>query len=215
MKIQKKNINNFGCVVEDKKEIVGKLEEDNKIKYQNYFSNTNENEKNKTINEDKNPNKNNRTKRKVNPHNYSTNHLLKEINNNNLIVENLQKINDSYINDKKTEVINKEKDNSNENVFSIMRGNLSKIQHQKNSILINDLKLKSLKYLSYFSFIDFLKSLIFKKEKESHNFISLFRKHLLSEEHLFKSHIKILFLEKQHNFSGEENINALECFNEV
>ena len=96
-----------------------------------------------------------------------------------------------------------------------MRGNLSNIQHQKNSIFNNDLKLKSLKYLNYFSFIDFLKSLIYKKEKESHNFLRLFRKHLLSEEHLFKSHIKILFLEKQHNFSGEENINALECFNEV
>ena len=128
-------------------------------------------------------------------------------------MKKFQNINDFY--DKKTEVINKEKDNSNENVFSIMRGNLSKIQHQKNSILINDLKLKSLKYLSYFSFIDFLKSLIFKKEKESHNFLILFRKHLLIEEHLFKSHIKILFLEKQHNFNGEENINAFECFNEL
>ena len=93
-----------------------------------------------------------------------------------------------------------------------MRGNLSKIQHQKKNSIFVDSKLKSLKYFSY---IDFLKSLMFKKEKESHNFIRLFRKHLLSEEHLFKSHIKILFLEKQHNFSGEENINALECFNEL
>ena len=91
MKIQKKNINNFRCVVEDKKEIVGKLEEDNKIKYQNYISNTNENENNKKISEDKNPNKHNLTKRKANPHYYSTNHLLKEINNNNLIVEKISK----------------------------------------------------------------------------------------------------------------------------
>ena len=56
---------------------------------------------------------------------------------------------------------------------------------------------------------------MFKKEKESHNFIRIFRKHLLSEEHLFKSHIKIIFLEKQHNFTGEEKTNALECFNEL
>ena len=199
-------------MIDDKINIVGKLEKDNKIMQQNYFPSTNENEKNKKITDGKNPNKHNTTKRKVNSRYYSTNNLLKEINNNNLIIESFQKINESYNNDNKTEV-NKEKDNSNENIFSIMRGNLSKIQHQKkNSIFIQDTKLKSLKY---FSFIDFLKSLIFKKEKESHNFISLFRKHLLSEEHLFKSHIKILFLEKQHNFSGEENINALECFNEV
>jgi hypothetical protein len=161
--------------------------------------------------DDKNSKKHIRPKMKVNPRYYSSNHLLTEINNtNNLIIENFQKINDSY--DNKTEINNKEKDNSNENVFSIMRGNLSKIQHQKNDSNFIDSKLKELKYFSY---IDFLKSLMFKKEKESHNFIRLFRKHLLSEEHLFKSHIKILFLEKQHNFSGEENINALECFNEL
>ena len=90
---------------------------------------------------------------------------------------------------------------------------LDKIEHKKkNSVLILDSKLKSIKYFSY---IDFLKSLMFKKEKESHNFIRIFRKHLLSEEHLFKSHIKIIFLEKQHNFTGEEKTNALECFNEL
>ena len=56
---------------------------------------------------------------------------------------------------------------------------------------------------------------MFKKEKESYNFIRIFRKHLLSEEHLFKNHIKIIFLEKQHNFTGEEKTNALECYNEL
>jgi len=183
------------------------LEKDDKIKYQNYFSSTNENEKNK---DDKNSKKHIRSKREENPTYYSFN-LLKEINNNNnLIIENFQKINESY--DNKTEVNNKDKDNSKENVFSIIRGNLPKIQHQKRNSIFIDSKLKALKYFSY---IDFLKSLMFKKEKESHNFIRLFRQHLLSEEHLFKSHIKILFLEKQHNFSGEENINALECFNEL
>ena len=90
---------------------------------------------------------------------------------------------------------------------------LNKIDHKKKkSIQITDLKLKAIKYFSY---IDFLKSLIFKKEKESHNFMGVFRKHLLSEEHLFKSHIKIIFLEKQHNFTGEEKTNALECFKEL
>ena len=73
-------------------------------------------------------------------------------------------------------------------------------------------KLKSLKY---FTFIDFLKSIIVKRSKGNHYFISIFRKHLLSEEHLLKSHIKMVFMEKQHNFHGEENTNILECFNEL
>ena len=211
----KKNIHNFGCVVVDKKTIFDKLRKDDKIKHQNYFSNKNEdedeNEKNKKKIDDKNSKNHIKTKRKVNPRYYSSNQLLKEINNtNNIIIENFQKINESYEN--KTDINNKDKDNSNENVFSIMRGNLTKIQHQKKNSIFVDSKLKSLKYFSY---IDFLKSLMFKKEKESHNFIRLFRMHLLSEEHFFKSHIKILFLEKQQNFSGEENINALECFNEL
>ena len=214
----KKNIHNFGCVVVDKKTIFEKLRKDDKIKNQNYFSNKNENEnedeneKNKKIIDDKKSKKHIKPKRKVNPRYFSSNQLLKEINNsNNLIIENFQKINESYEN--KTDINNnRDKDNSNENVFSIMRGNLTKIQHQKKNSIFVDSKLKSLKYFSY---IDFLKSLMFKKEKESHNFIRLFRKHLLSEEHFFKTHIKILFLEKQQNFSGEENINALECFNEL
>ena len=204
----KKNINKFSCIVDDKKNIFKNLEKDDKIKYQNYFSSTNENEKNK---DDKNSKKHIRPKREENPTYYSFN-LLKEINNNNnLIIENFQKKNEFY--DNKTEAnYKKEKDNSNENIFNIMRGNLPKIQHQKKNSIFIDSKLKALKYFSY---IDFLKSLMFKKEKESHNFIRIFRKHLLSEEHLFKSHIKILFLEKQHNFTGEENINVLECFNEL
>ena len=199
-------------MVEDKKNIFDKLENDDKIKHQNYFSSTNENEKNKKNIDDKNSKKYIKPKRKVNPRYYSSNQLLKDINNtNNLIIENFQKIIET--DDNKTEINNKkEKDNSKTNIFSIMRGNLPKIQHQKKKSIIIDSKLKALKYFSY---IDYLKSLMFKKEKESHNFIRIFRKHLLSEEHLFKSHIKILFLEKQHNFSGEENINALDCFNEL
>ena len=59
------------------------------------------------------------------------------------------------------------------------------------------------------------KSAIFKKRKDYHNFITIFRKHLLSEEHLLKSHIKMIFLEKNSNFNGKENSNALECFNEL
>ena len=128
------------------------------------------------------------------------------------------KINNSILEDfkNKNNVNNKEKNNSNENLLNKMPLSircLSKIEHKKKkSIQVTDIKLRAIKNFSY---MDFLKSLIFRKEKESYNFIRIFRKHLLSEEHLFKSHIKIIFLEKQHHFTGEEKTNALECFKEL
>ena len=202
----KENINN---IVDDKKILDNKKIKNDKIKYQNYCQSkiTNVMETNQNIINDKNFNKYNQLYRKVNP-----NKFLEERNN----IENIQKINESNIIDNKTKVNNKDKDNSNEyalNKMTFLIENLDKIQHKKKkSINIKDSKLKQ---LEYFSYIDFLKTLIFKKEKESHNFLRIFRKHLLSEEHLFKSHIKIIFLEKQHNFNGEEKTNALECFNEL
>ena len=85
-------------------------------------------------------------------------------------------------------------------------------QYLKRGNESSEVKLKSIKS---FTFIDFLKSIIVKRSKGNHYFISIFRKHLLSEEHLLKSHIKMVFMEKQHNFHGEENTNILECFNEL
>ena len=136
------------------------------------------------------------------------------------IVDNLKNINlnDSVLKEfnNKNNANIKEKRKSNEDIINSMPLSLrylSKIDHKKKkSIKISDVDLKTIKYFSY---IDYLKSLIFKKEKESYNFIRIFRKHLLSEEHLFKSHIKITFLERQHNFSGEEKLNALECYKEL
>ena len=105
---------------------------------------------------------------------------------------------------------------SNEDILNKMilsKKSMEKMEHKKrNSIEIFDPNLQSLKY---FSLIDYLKTLLFRKEKESYNFIRIFRKHLLSEEHLFKSHLKIIFLEKQFNSKKEENISFLECFNEL
>jgi hypothetical protein len=66
-----------------------------------------------------------------------------------------------------------------------------------------------------FAFIDSVKSCCFKRNKGSHNFLITFRKHLLSEEHLFKNHIKIVLLEKYHNVNLNENTNILESFNEL
>ena len=155
------------------------------------------------------------TSKRFNTYYNNSNILLQEKS----LVENMKNINNSIVEELKSKNNNnskKEKKISDDDLLNRMplsKKHLDKIDHKKKkSIQITDLKLKSIKYFSYY---DFLKSLIFKKEKEKHNFIIIFRKHLLSEEHLFKSHIKIIFLEKQHNITGEEKTNALECFKEL
>ena len=80
-----------------------------------------------------------------------------------------------------------------------------------NEILYDD-KLKSIKV---FSFYDFLKSMMFKRNKGNHYFISLFRKHLLSEEHLLKSHITMVLIEKKYNIDNDEKTNFFECFEKL
>ena len=71
------------------------------------------------------------------------------------------------------------------------------------------------KKIKHVSILGYTRSLIFKKEKNSYYYIKLFRKHLLSEEHLLKNHMKIMFLEKDHQFTGNENINVLKCYEEL
>ena len=148
----------------------------------------------------------------------SSNYLLKD--SNNFIFDRLQKLNNNSFLDYKKE-INKKNFNtnirkSNEDIINNMvvsKKSLYKIKHKKSKTTeVLDDKLKSVRYFSY---IDYLKSLLFKKEKESYNFIRLFRKHLLSEEHLFKTHIKLIFLEKQINSNEQEKLNVLECFSEL
>ena len=109
--------------------------------------------------------------------------------------------------------LNDNKKNSIGKIIRLSRGSIAKIEHKKRKL--KDLLDENLKEIIYFSFFDFLKSVIFRKRKDNHNFITIFRKHLLSEEHLLKSHIKMIFLEKNSNFNGKENSNALECFNEL
>ena len=154
------------------------------------------------------------TSKRFNTYYNNSNILLQEKS----LVENMKNINNLIVEELKSKNNNNSKnkklsDDDLLNRMPLSKKYLDKIDHKKKkSIQITDLKLKAIKYFSYY---DFLKSLIFKKEKEKHNFIIIFRKHLLSEEHLFKSHIKIIFLEKQHNFTGEEKTNALECFKEL
>ena len=126
-------------------------------------------------------------------------------------MNNIDKENHSFGDIYKNLEINLGKNNKN-NINNLNIIDLQKKEHIINRISTFEDKLKSIKV---FSFIDFLKSLILKRKKGNHYFINLFRKHLLSEEHILKSHIKMVFLERQHNFNSEENTNVLECFNEL
>ena len=72
---------------------------------------------------------------------------------------------------------------------------------------------KRLRHVS--SIIDLTKSLIFKKEKTNYYYIHLFRKHLLSEEHLLKSHITLVLLEKKYKISNDETTHFFECYDKL
>ena len=97
--------------------------------------------------------------------------------------------------------------------INMSKTSLAKIDHKtlKNRKTNSIEKMKSVKKLP---FITFIKSLCFDKNGTI-SFVSKFRKHLLSEEHLFKIHIKTVLLEKQANNINADNTNVFECFNEL
>ena len=154
---------------------------------------------------------------KFNTYFNSSNLFLKD-NNNSILMNKLKKENNTLVEVYKKMDLNKvhesgaiKTNNDYIKKLFVSRGGISKMIHKKMETISNE-KLNTIKY---FSLIDFLKSLLFKKEKESHNFLRIFRKHLLSEEHLLKTHMKIMFLEKDHQFTGNENINVLKCYEEL
>ena len=184
-----------------------------KIEVQNNFG-INDGNKKEKINNDIFKRLSNKENRILNINDNSS-YLLYQGNKN--IIDNFQNMNNSQLENFKAKYkkIKRSRSLKQDIVkrITLSKKNLNKISFKKKeSIQISDTELKSIKYFSY---IDFLKTLMFKKEKESYNFIRIFRKHLLSEEHLFKSHIKVIFLEKQHKFTDEEQIKPLECFNEL
>ena len=98
------------------------------------------------------------------------------------------------------------------NKIWMSKNSIAKIDHKIIDFKqVNKDKMKSVKNLNFFIF---LKSLCF-DIKGSTNFLTKFRKHLLSEEHLFKSHIKTILIEKEFNSKTAENTNVFECFNEL
>ena len=102
------------------------------------------------------------------------------------------------------------------NKIYLSKNSISKLEHRKSkkrkiNTNANIEKMKSVKKLSFFAY---LKSLCFDK-KGTIPFISKFRTHLLSEEHLFKSHIKTILLEKEVTNKSGDSTNVFECFNEL
>ena len=99
------------------------------------------------------------------------------------------------------------------NKIWLSKNSIARIDHKTIILrkISNKERIKSVKNLSFFLF---LKSFCFDR-KGSIDFVIKFRKHLLSEEHLFKSHIKTILLEKEFNSKNVENTNVFECFNEL
>ena len=98
--------------------------------------------------------------------------------------------------------------------FWLSRESLSKIDHKKMKIeeILDKENKKIIKNISFFKF---LKDIIVENKKGSNYFLIKFRKHLLSEEHLFKSHVKTVLLEKQCKSNRNRTTNIFECFNEL
>ena len=160
-----------------------------------------------------------------NQHNDSSNIIIKD--NNNLNINSYKRINTYNIHNKlNNNLINLLKETkigksrtifiSNKDYIRniiISKKKISKIEHiKKNLHLLYGENIKKAKRLT---FIDFIKSLFFNRDKGSHHFLTLFRKHLLSEEHLLKSHINMVLFEKKYVINEDENTNIFECYNEL
>ena len=100
------------------------------------------------------------------------------------------------------------------NKFWMTKKSLARIDHKQIEFekILEKQKIKSFKNITFF---DFIKNLLFENKNGSDSFLIKFRKHLLSEEHLFKSHVKTVLLEKHLNYNENDITNANECFHEL
>ncbi len=98
--------------------------------------------------------------------------------------------------------------------FWMTKKSLARIDHKQIEFekILEKQKIKSFKNITFFNFI---KNILFDNKKGNNNFLIKFRKHLLSEEHLFKSHVKIVLLEKHLNYNEDDTTDANECFHEL
>ena len=98
--------------------------------------------------------------------------------------------------------------------FWMTKKSLARIDHKHIEFekILEKQKIKSFKNITFF---DFIKNLLFESKTGNNDFFIKFRKHLLSEEHLFKSHVKTVLLEKHLDYNENDPTNANECFNEL
>ena len=98
--------------------------------------------------------------------------------------------------------------------FRISQRSVHKIDHQQSKCetLIKEDRMKIIKNLTFFIFI---KSLCISKFKGITDFITIYRKNLLSEEHFFKSHLKMSLIEKQYKLNNNQSISFIDCFNNL
>ena len=98
--------------------------------------------------------------------------------------------------------------------FWMNKQSLARIDHKHIEFhkILESQKIKSVKNISFFEFV---KNIIFEHKNGNNFFLIKFRKHLLSEEHIFKSHIKTVLLEKHLKYSESDKTNIYECFQEL
>ena len=72
--------------------------------------------------------------------------------------------------------------------------------------------MKLIKDLTFFIYI---KSVCLSKFKGTTDFITLYRKNFLSEEHYYKLHIKTSLIEKQYKLNHNQCIGFIDCFNNL
>ena len=154
------------------------------------FNNSNSN--NSNSNHSSNNNKVNLSKKEDN--------LIQDMNNNEIIIE------------KENKKISKEFNYTDLSEIIISKSSVNQINYKR----INKTKLnKGFERSKSLNIIDYTKSLIFKKAKKNYHYLKIFRRHLLSEEHLLKSHINIVLLEKKYKLSDEATTNVFECYNKL
>ena len=189
-------------IEEDKNKIINikkKLIKDNKIKRRksyiySYLKSDNYKE-NKSFNNNSNNNSNNNifiTNRIKELHYHPTNKKIK-----NNVKEKRKTI--SFIPDKIEEDLNFSIDNNN-----ILNNNLA-----NQTIKISQLFINKMKFKKQYSFIDFIKS-IFSSKINNINFLIKYRKSLLSEENVLKSHINHIVLEKRLSVDKHQNLDLKE-----
>ena len=142
----------------------------------------------------------------------NNNNLQFYFNNQNKINININD-NINNLNDKEKEV-NKKNENNFLSCISISKNSINNINYNiKNLLKINKERHRRAKS---FSILTYSKLLFFKKkEKQNYQYLTIFRKRLLSEEHLFKSHIYMVLFGKKYHLNEEQTTNMYECYNEL